>query len=92
MGVLSMSCLPGRGKEWQPGLISRFFYMLVIEDMVTAIAMLPITLGAVAEIHIRMGLVGNTADRASVKRLIITSRRGGNPSGGLFSSIPQIHN
>jgi len=38
------------------------FQMLVLEDMLPAIAALTRALGTVAEIHLRMALIGYTAD------------------------------
>src|SRR6266567_8019058 len=51
---------------------SPFPHMLMIENMLLAVAALPAALGAVAEIHSRVASVGDAADRTAVERLILT--------------------
>src|SRR5512137_543711 len=50
------------------GLTSLVSHMFMIIDMFAAVAALPRTLRAITEIHLRVGLVGNAADCASMKR------------------------
>jgi hypothetical protein len=45
--------------------------MLVIIDMLPAVGALADAFRAVAEIHLRVGLVGDAADRAAMKRLVV---------------------
>ena len=57
--------------------------MLVREDMLPAIAALSRTLGTVAEIHLRVALIGDTADRAAMERSRV-------PQGALPSLLRQL--
>jgi len=43
--------------------------MFVVEDMVAAVAVLPLALRAVSKVHIGVGLVSDSADRTAVKML-----------------------
>jgi hypothetical protein len=65
--------------------------MLVGEYVVPAIAVLTVALGTVAEIHIGMGLVCNSADRTTMKISTLFPRNRGSLLSCLSNAVAYIH-
>ncbi len=61
--------------------------MLVIVDMLLAVAVLSFALRAVPEIHVRMALIGNAADRAAVKGPLVMASEALGLSGHLSPAV-----
>jgi hypothetical protein len=51
----------------------------MVENMLSAIAVLSLAFGTVPEVHLGMGLVGDSAHRTAVKGFIIPDHRTGCP-------------
>lgn len=68
--------------HYEPSIL--FLHMLMLKYMFSAVAILAITFWAIAEIHVWMGLVSNSAHTATVVGLILS----GQSTCSLFRQLP----